>query len=258
MASPKKIKAKRLLIADDTEFYRLMLKNLLEKAGYLVDCASTVKETLEKAGAQAGTIDLIILDFLLEKKSGPSFLRQLAETRANRASQAGHAIPVLVMGRQYQEGFDIDKMEPFGVRGYFDKSHPMEELLFCVNQILFPEAKNLRKSPRAQVSIPVYCRIGDETLSSHTFNLSRDGMFIITTASPPPQPNTKIGLRFWLPPSESVIECEAIVIWCNNVGPSMNELYPPGMGVMFLRLSPAQNECINGYVREKLSNILRW
>jgi hypothetical protein len=38
----------------------------------------------------------------------------------------------------------------------------------------------------------------------------------------------------------------------------MNELYPPGMGVMFLHLSPAQTECINGYVREKLSNILRW
>ncbi|MEK6681763.1 MAG: response regulator [Nitrospirota bacterium] len=65
----------KILIADDEEDIRLIIRLALEDKGYTVLAASNGLEVLEKAGAEK--IDLIILDAAMPKMDGYEACRRL-------------------------------------------------------------------------------------------------------------------------------------------------------------------------------------
>jgi len=70
---------KRILCIDDEESIRLTFSSFLSAEGYLVDCATTADEALEKIGEH--TYDLIFLDILLGSHSGINVLRVIRKKR---------------------------------------------------------------------------------------------------------------------------------------------------------------------------------
>jgi len=64
-----------ILLVEDSKFLRVATERILTKAGYQVICAGDGDDALELAGSSLP--DLIVLDMLLPKLSGPEVLRSL-------------------------------------------------------------------------------------------------------------------------------------------------------------------------------------
>jgi CheY-like chemotaxis protein len=62
-----------ILLVEDSKFLRVATERILTKAGYQVICAGDGDEALALAGSRLP--DLIVLDMLLPKLSGPEVLR---------------------------------------------------------------------------------------------------------------------------------------------------------------------------------------
>ena len=64
-----------ILLVEDSKFLRVATERILTRAGYQVICAGDGDEALALAGSRLP--DLIVLDLLLPKLSGPEVLRSL-------------------------------------------------------------------------------------------------------------------------------------------------------------------------------------
>ena len=85
----------KLLLVDDSKFLRMANERALTRAGYEVITASDGEEGLRIARDQRP--DLIMLDMMLPKISGPEVLTQL------KADQDTASIPVIVLSSLSQK-----------------------------------------------------------------------------------------------------------------------------------------------------------
>ena len=79
----------RILLVEDSKFLRLATERALARAGYQMSSAMDGDEALRMA--HEGLPDLILLDMLLPKMSGPDVLKALKKDPATQS------IPVVVM-----------------------------------------------------------------------------------------------------------------------------------------------------------------
>jgi CheY-like chemotaxis protein len=78
-----------ILLVEDSKFLRVATERILTKAGYQVICAGDGDEALALAGSRLP--DLIVLDMMLPKLSGPEVLRSL------KKNDLTARIPVVVL-----------------------------------------------------------------------------------------------------------------------------------------------------------------
>ena len=102
----------KVLLVEDSKLLRLVNERTLTKAGYTVTTAADGEEGLRFA--QEKLPDVILLDMLLPKLSGPDVLRKLKE------SPATAAIPVIVLSSLSQK--NEKKLLEDGAAAYFEKS----------------------------------------------------------------------------------------------------------------------------------------
>ncbi len=102
----------KVLLVEDSKFLRLANERVLTKAGYEVSTAADGEEALRVAHEKLP--DVILLDMLLPKLSGPEVLRKLKE------SPATSAIPVIVLTSLSQK--NEHKLVQEGAAAYFEKS----------------------------------------------------------------------------------------------------------------------------------------
>src|SRR5271163_4038066 len=79
----------KVLLVEDSKFLRIANERALSKAGFQVAAAADGEEALRVANDQLP--DIILLDMLLPKLSGPEVLKAL------KANPATRAIPVIVL-----------------------------------------------------------------------------------------------------------------------------------------------------------------
>ena len=101
-----------ILIVDDSRFLRLANERALTKAGHNVICASDGEEGLRLACDRQP--DLIVLDMLLPKISGPEVLRAI------RSHPETAKTPVMVLTSLPQ--VNEDRLLKEGATAYFEKS----------------------------------------------------------------------------------------------------------------------------------------
>jgi CheY-like chemotaxis protein len=99
-----------ILLVEDSKFLKIATERALSRAGYQVICAGDGEEAL----AQATKIpDLVVLDMLLPKLSGPEVLQKL------KANPATARIPVLVLSSLSQK--NEEKLIPDGAAAFLEK-----------------------------------------------------------------------------------------------------------------------------------------
>jgi len=95
-------KSRRILVVDDNENNLLVLSNMLEPNGFVVEQARSGEECLELLGTRVGTADvpdLVLLDVMM---GGISGVECCAEIRRNRG-MAEYELPViLVTATEYE------------------------------------------------------------------------------------------------------------------------------------------------------------
>src|SRR5258707_13566117 len=102
----------KILLAEDSKFLRLATERALTRAGYEVCSAADGEEALRLAREKLP--DLILLDMLLPKMSGPDVLAALQKDPLTKA------IPVVVMTGMSQK--NAERLREDGAVGFLEKS----------------------------------------------------------------------------------------------------------------------------------------
>jgi CheY-like chemotaxis protein len=101
----------KVLLVEDSKFLRIANERVLAKAGYQVCTAADGEEALRIANDELP--DIILLDMLLPKLSGPEVLQAL------KSNPATMAIPVIVVSSLSQK--NGEKLKQAGAVEYFEK-----------------------------------------------------------------------------------------------------------------------------------------
>jgi CheY-like chemotaxis protein len=121
----------RILLVEDSKFLRLATERALARAGYEMSSASDGEEALRVAREKLP--DLILLDMLLPKMSGPDVLKALKQDPLTKT------IPVVVITGMSQK--NAARLQEDGAFGFLEKSaleldKGSEKLLTAVAEIL--------------------------------------------------------------------------------------------------------------------------
>ncbi len=102
----------KVLLVEDSKFLRMANECALCRAGYLVSTAADGEQALQVANDTLP--DIILLDMMLPKISGPDVLKAL------KANPATRNIPVVVLTSLSQK--NEEKLMHEGAVAYFEKS----------------------------------------------------------------------------------------------------------------------------------------
>jgi hypothetical protein len=122
---------------------------------------------------------------------------------------------------------------------YFETGTDPEGITFVLNELLAPPPAGARRSARVLWGTPVsFMHAGGQNkMGGFTFNINMGGIYIRTLASLPLQ--SKIEVTFRPPFGRGQVFAEAQVVWRKQFGDTSGAASPPGMGVQFIDLWPA-------------------
>ena len=120
---------KKILIVDDEQEIREMLKKRLEQSGYLAIAASAGAEAL--ATCKADKPDLVLLDIAMPEMDGYETCENLKNDKSTRD------IPVLFLTAKDLEPKSInERYEKLGAAGFIPKPSTFDDLLKRVKEII--------------------------------------------------------------------------------------------------------------------------
>jgi len=121
----------KILIVDDEEMIREVIKEYSEDAGYQTDEAENGKIALEKINKN--TYDLLILDIMMPEMDGFTVLKNIPKEKM---------IPTIVLSAR---GEEYDKLNGFdlGIDDYLTKPFSPKELIARIKAVLNRTQKNL-------------------------------------------------------------------------------------------------------------------
>lgn len=119
---------KKILIVEDELPISEMIEHFLTSEGFDVSQAFDGLEAKEILNSQK-KIDLILLDWMLPKKSGIDLLKELKESRKNRH------IPVIMLSARAELEDRLEGLDS-GADDYLPKPFAMKELLSRVNSLI--------------------------------------------------------------------------------------------------------------------------
>lgn len=121
----------KILIVDDEDMIREVIKEYSEDAGYQTDEAENGKIALKKINKN--TYDLLILDIMMPEMDGFTVLKNIPKEKM---------IPTIVLSAR---GEEYDKLNGFdlGIDDYLTKSFSPKELIARIKAVLNRTQKNL-------------------------------------------------------------------------------------------------------------------
>lgn len=130
----------KILIVDDSEYFRVLQGNLLESAGYSVDMASHGSEALEKANRS--TPDMIISDILMPVMDGFELCRTI------KTDERLREIPFIFYSATFTDPEDEKLALALGASAFIVKSAETDEFIATVNGIIEKCKKERLHVPR--------------------------------------------------------------------------------------------------------------
>ena len=141
-----------ILVVDDDKNTRLLLRAVLEGAGYTVSSASNGVEALSVMDKEH--IDLVVLDVMMPQMDGYEFTKTLRETQNN--------LPILMVSAKQ---LPADKHKGFlvGTDDYMTKPIDEEEMLYRIKALL----------RRAKIATEHQIKIGDVVLDYDSLTVTK-------------------------------------------------------------------------------------
>jgi len=121
---------KRVLLADDTLFFRTALSEVLEGEGWLVLQAEDGRAALERAQAELPSLDLLILDVEMPGMDGLEVL-----SRVREAETADPVRAVVLSGKELTPE-QQKRIQTLGAEAVLQKSVPLSELAANIVRLL--------------------------------------------------------------------------------------------------------------------------
>ncbi len=146
-----------ILVADDDKNTRLLMKAILEGAGYRVFTAVDGQEAMDMLDREH--VDLVVLDVMMPRMDGYAFTQTLR--------QGGSTLPILMVSAKQ---LPADKHRGFlvGTDDYITKPIDEEEMLLRIKALL----------RRAKIVSDRRIVVGDAVLDYDSFTVSRPGQTV--------------------------------------------------------------------------------
>jgi YesN/AraC family two-component response regulator len=119
---------RKILIIDDEPYILLMLKKMLERAGYEVDLASNGREAMEIF--ERNSADLVITDIIMPDKEGLELILEMKKQTPD--------LKIIAMsggGRISPESY-LECAMHFGAEKVFQKPFKQKDLVRAVKQLM--------------------------------------------------------------------------------------------------------------------------
>jgi uncharacterized protein (TIGR02266 family) len=236
---------KDILLADDSEFFRTKLSDILIEAGHKVTFASDGREVINKVQGDPDGMDLLILDLQMPHVDGFGVLEWMKKNGYDER------FPVLAVTGVYEPGETMDRLNSLGATSLMTKGFTPEQVLHRINQLLFPQKADERSEPRAPISIPVDFTMGDAANTGFLLNISATGLFMHTTTVI--IPGSSLMLKFSLPGSDRVFDLMGVVRWSTSHKASKSLL--KGAGIMFTSISDKDKEALKLFVDGEIKKL---
>ncbi|MDQ7054268.1 MAG: response regulator [candidate division KSB1 bacterium] len=126
--APRSFRGKgKVLVVDDEEMVRTMVRKILEQAGFDILLATDGQEAIQQFDAHISEIDLVVLDMTMPGLDGVSTFRRLREMSSN--------IPVILTSG-YAENGVTDALYEEGLAGFIQKPFMSDALLNLIQTAL--------------------------------------------------------------------------------------------------------------------------
>ena len=114
---------KKVLLVDDTAFFRTMLGSELKDAGFDVTFAANGMEALEKIKEMRGVIDILVLDLYMPEMDGFGVMEKI------KGSVVEGKFPILVITGEYEASDVLRRVRDLGADGFLSKSSAAEQVV---------------------------------------------------------------------------------------------------------------------------------
>lgn len=121
---------KKILLADDTVFFRTMLGSELSAAGFDVTFAGNGMEALTQIDEMGAALNLLVLDLYMPEMDGFGVMEKIQE----RGLQG--KFPVLVITGEYEASDILRRVRELGASGLLSKEAAAEQVVGRVKQML--------------------------------------------------------------------------------------------------------------------------
>ena len=227
---------KHVLIVDDEQSIRELVRDILEEEGYYVTAVANGIEALEALGTE-DVVDLIISDIRMPVMSGIKLLEKIREQNAFP--------PPMIFITGYSD-INQDQALEKGVVAYLKKPMSINELLTAVENSFQAPQKFKRVHPRviSHLSVNFVFKKNNETINAQVCNVGRGGVFIASD---------KLGsigdlISFQILFNETEVKMvvgEGEIVWQRT---ERNGKYLVGIGVRFVSISLEDEQFISDYV----------
>lgn len=224
------VSSKTVVVADDTAFVRDRFRTALESAGHKAIVVKSTTELLSCLKADAGGIDLLVLDLRLPNAPGVDLVHTIRQLE-------GGGLPILVFSGTIASAEEVRALAALGISGYVNEYSAVQHILPSLAPYLFPDSFNRRNSPRVVLGIPVQYRFGNMIAAALTLNLGHGGIAVRTTS--PLDVGVRIAVKFRIPGARRDIDADGQVVWSDR---------RVGMGVQFDSMDPASQTAIDNFV----------
>lgn len=219
----------RVLLADDSRFFRAIESQFLQKTP--VDIIEADSSALALSMVRNEKPSLVYMAFSLAGEGGDACCRKIKDDPLLRS------VPVVVICDQDQPG-QPDIARRCGCDAYLVK--PLDRHSFLQVGRQFIEEIREHRQPSF---FPLSILADGEEFKGKCLDLSGGGMFIESQAEIPA--GTQVTLNFKLPNDTTVpITCTAKVMWQNRKPSPMKPHYPHGLGIMFVELPDSVHKAI--------------
>lgn len=229
--------AGRIVLADADRGRRQLVARIMRNSGFDLAFASDGAELADQLRRDPAP-RLAIVASELPPESATALLPKL------RGVRPGVEIPWLILAESARLQDVLDVARAYGPASVFDRGGPPENIIFLVNDLLQARAVEARRSARLLHGAPVtFWTDGNaEPFWAYAYNINRTGLYVRTLVPPPI--GTVLHVRFRPPFGEGMVAADAQVMWRKEYGSKAGPLYPPGIGIQFVRVPVADAAAI--------------
>ncbi len=230
--------SKKILVVEDSMFFRARISDMLVDAGHRVVFAKDGSEAIARLEKRPEDIDLLTLDLEMPNTDGFGVLEWLNE------NDFLDSFPVLVITSNPKTDELTERLGSLGASGLLSKSFSHEQIVNCINRILFTRETDSRVEPRVLVSVSGDYTVDEKKHIAFLLNLSTTGLCLRTRKEL--KRGSTIELKFSIPGSSTILEIKGFVKWSAPSVGAKNK-----SGIRFTSLSREDAEALRLFVEKE-------
>lgn len=257
----EKVKAKSILVADDSLFFREKLSDALENAGHHVKKVKDGQEAINELTRDRNLYDLMILDLKMPEKDGFEVLDWMENTNRLGAPE------VMIVTGACEPDEVLKRLKWQGVNMVLTKEVSPEQIVYTVNRLLFDTGRPAYAPARIPISSKASFVTKEEDDgrggTGTVLNISETGLYVKTRS--PINKGGLIDMKFSLlagdgdgaegeGEEQEGVRVKGEVVWTGGL--KAETAFFRGAGVRFTEVSAKDMERIKGFMETTIMDFL--